>query len=186
MGNKWGSNEGIRVGDIFECLCGPYLGDPDSDYYQVAALRGRTQVALRPLRTERYINEGIEGDSPLSLFRERTRPLPGQFLTADDVSARVRYERGREIRRTGLEVTAWVLPNRTVEGRVQLQEVRWGSGFSQSFPEDWAPWNAETIRQMEEKTLQEREDYARRLMGEEGYAKFCADRAGTPGKSEEE
>lgn len=186
MGNKWGSNEGIRVGDIFECLRGPYLGNPDSDYYQVAALRGRTQVALRPLRTERYINESIEADSPLSLFRERTRPLPGQFLTADDVSAMVRYERGREIRRTGLEVTARVLPNRTAEGRVQLQEVRWGSGFRQSFPEDWAPWDAETIRQMEEKTLQEREDYARRLIGEEGCAKFCAERSGTPYKSEEE
>ena len=106
MGNKWGSNEGIRVGDIFECLRGPYLGDPDSDYYQVAALRGKTQVALRPLRTERYINEGVEEDSPLSLFRERTRPLPGQFLTADDLCAMVRYERGREIRRTGEEVIA--------------------------------------------------------------------------------
>lgn len=51
MGNKWGSNEGICVGDIFECMFGPYLGAPDSDYYQVAALRGRTQAAFRPLRT---------------------------------------------------------------------------------------------------------------------------------------
>lgn len=116
MGNKWGSNEGIRVGDIFECLCGPYLGDPDSDYYQVAVLRGRTQVALRPLRME------------------RNQPLPGQFMTAGELTAMVRYERGREIRRTGLEVTAWVLPNRTVEGTVQLQEVRWGSVFSQALP----------------------------------------------------
>lgn len=114
MGNKWGSNEGIRIGDIFECLCGPYLGNPDSDYYQVAALRGRTQVALRPLRME------------------RNQPLPGQFMTAGELTAMVRYERGREIRRTGLKVTAWVLPNRTVEGRVQLQEVRWGSVFSQA------------------------------------------------------
>lgn len=186
MENKWGSNEGIRIGDIFECLCGPYLGNPDSAFYQVTALRGGTQVVLRPLRTERYINEGIGEDSPLSLFRERTRPLPGQFLTADDVSAMVRYERGREIRRTGLEVTAWVLPKRTAEGRVQLQEVRWGSTFSLAHPEDWAPWDAETIRQMEEKTLQEREEYAGWLMGEEGYAKFCAERAGTPYKSEEE
>lgn len=130
-------------------------------------------------------NEGIGEDSPLSLFRERTRPLPGQFLTADDVSAMVRYECGREIRRTGLEVTAWVLPNRTAEGRVQLQEVRWGSGFSQSFPEDWVPWDAETIRRTEKKTLQEREDFARRFLGEEGCAKFYAERAGTPYKSEE-
>lgn len=116
MGNKWGSNEGIRVGDIFECLCGPYLGNPDSDYYQVASLRGRTQVVLRPLRME------------------RNQPLPGQFMTAGELTAMVRYERGREIRRTGLEVTAWVLPNRTVEGRVQLQEVRWRSVFSQALP----------------------------------------------------
>lgn len=185
MGNKWGSNEGIHIGDIFECWSGPYTAQPDSDFYQVAALRGKTQAVLRPLRTERYINEGIEKDSPLSLFRERPRPLPGQFLTADDVSSMVRYERGREIRRTGLEVTARVLPNRTVEGRVQLQEVRWGSGFRQSFPEDWAPWDAETIRQMEEKALQEQEDFAKRLMGEEGCAKFCAERAGKLDKSEE-
>ena len=185
MGNKWGSNEDIRVDDIFECLCGPYLGNPDSAYYQVAALRGRSQVALRPLRTERYINEGIGEDSPLSLFRERTRPLPGQFLTADDVSAMVRYECGREIRRTGLEVTAWVLPNRTAEGRVQLWEVRWGSGFRQSLPEDWVPWDAETVRQLEEAILQEREDFARRFLGEEGCAKFCAERAGKLDKSEE-
>lgn len=111
MGNKWGSNEGIHVGDIFECMCGPYSGDPDSYYYQVTALRGRAQVVLRPLRAE------------------RKRPLPGQFLTEDEVSAMVRYERGREIRRTGLEVTAWVHPVRTAEGGVQLQEVRWGSIF---------------------------------------------------------
>ena len=61
-----------------------------------------------------------------------------------------------------------------------------GSGFRQSLPEDWVPWDAETVRQLEEKTLQEREEYAGRLMGEEGCAKFCAERAGTPYKSEEE
>lgn len=166
MGSKWGSNEGIRVGDFFECLCGPYLGDPDSDYYQVAALRGRTQVALRPLRTERYINEGIEEGSHLSLFRERTRPLPGQFLTASELIAMARYERGKEIMRTGEEVIAWVLPYKTAEGRVQLQEVRWGSTFSLAHPEDWAPWDAETIQRLEEEAAREKEEAIQRLRGE--------------------
>jgi len=53
MGSKWGSNEDIHIGDIFQCWFGPYVGQPDSDYYQVAALRGRTQVVLRPLRRHR-------------------------------------------------------------------------------------------------------------------------------------
>lgn len=180
MGSKWGSSEGIHVGDIFACWAGPYGGQPDSDYYQVTALRGKTQVVLRPLRTERYINKGIEQGSPLSLFRERTRPLPGQFLTADDVIVMVRYERGKEIRRTGLEVTAWVLPNRTMEGRVQLQEVRWRSAFSLTHPKDWEPWDAETVKQLEEAVHQEREDFARRFLGEDGYVKFCKERGTLP------
>ena len=50
MGSKWGSNEGIRIGDIFACWCGPYVDRPETNYYQVTALRGRTQVVLRPLR----------------------------------------------------------------------------------------------------------------------------------------
>lgn len=180
MGSEWGSNKNIHIGDIFYALLGPYGGDNDSDYYQVVALQGKTQVVLRPLRTERYINKGIEQDSPLSSFRERTRPLPGQFLTADDVIVMVRYERGREIRRTGLEVTAWVLPNRTVEGRVRLQEVRWRSTFSLAHPEDWEPWDAETVKQLEEEVRQEREEFARRFLGEDGYARFCAERKGFP------
>ena len=129
MSKKWGSNEGIRIGDIFWCWCGPYVGQPDSDYYQIVALRGKTQVVLRPLRMETYINDGIEKDSPLYWLRERKRPLPGQFMTADELVAMARYERGKEIRRTGEEVTAWVLPDKTVEGRLLLQEVRWGSIF---------------------------------------------------------
>lgn len=179
MSKKWGSNEGIRIGDIFECWCGPYGGQPDSDYYQAVALRGKTQVVLRPLRMETYINEGIEKDSPLYWRRERKRPLPGQFMimTADELVAMARYERGKEIRRTGEEVTAWVLPDKTVEGRFQLQEVRWGSIFSLARPEDWEPWDAETIRRMEEEALQEREDFARSFLGEEGYARFRAERA---------
>jgi len=79
MGNKWGSNEGIRTGDIFGCWYGPYVVRPDSDYYQVAALRGKTQVVLRPLRMETYINEGIEKDSPLYWLRERKRPVVSQY-----------------------------------------------------------------------------------------------------------
>ena len=186
MGSKWGSNEGIRIGDIFWCWCGPYADQPASDYYQVVALRGKTQVVLRPLRTERYINEGIEEGSPLHWNREQERPLPGQFLTASELIAMARYERGKEIMRTGEEVTAWVLPERTVEGRLLLQEVRWGSTFSLAHPEDWEPWDAETIQRLEEETLQEREDFARSFLGEEGYARFCEERAGKPDKSEEE
>ena len=150
MRKKWGSNEGIHVGDIFECWAGPYGGKPDSDYYQVTALRGKTQVLLRPLRTERYIQEGIDEGSLLSLFRERKRPLPGQFMTGDELTAMVRYERGKEIRRTGIEVAAWVLTDRTVEGRQMLQEVHWRCQYSFSLPEDWEPWGAETVKRMEE------------------------------------
>lgn len=165
MGQKWGSNKGIHIGDIFECWCGPYAGRPDSDYYQVAALRGRTQVVLRPLRTETYLNEGVEEGSPLYWLRERKRPLPGQFLTAEELLVIVRNERGKEIQRIGEKVTAWVLPDRTAEGRLQLQEVRWGPTFSLARPEDWAPWDAETIRQLEKEAFQEREEAIQRLKG---------------------
>lgn len=180
MRKKWGSNEGIHVGDIFECWAGPYGGKPDSDYYQVTALRGKTQVLLRPLRTERYIQEGIDEGSLLSLFRERKRPLPRQFMTGDELTAMVRYERGKEIRRTGIEVAAWVLTDRTVEGRQMLQEVHWRCQYSFSLPEDWEPWGAETVKRMEEEAHQERENFARRFLGEDGYARFCAERRGFP------
>ena len=115
MGKKWGSNEDIRIGDVFECWDGPDMLQPDSDYYQVVALRGKTQVVLRPLQMETYINEGIAEDSPLHWRRERKRPLPGRFMTAEHLTALVRYERGKEIRRTGEEVTAWVLPDHTIQ-----------------------------------------------------------------------
>lgn len=167
MGKKWGSNEGIRIGDIFECWYGPYLDRPDSDYYQVVALRGKTQMVLRPLQMETYINEGIAGDSPLHWRRERKRPLPGCFMTAKHLTALVRYERGKEIRRTGEEVTAWVLPGRTIEGRPQLREVRWGAIYSLALPEDWEPWDAETIKQLEEEDLQARKELAQRRLGEQ-------------------
>ena len=39
-------------------------------------------------------------------------------------------ERGKEIRRTGIEVAAWVLTDRTVEGRQMLQEVHWRCQYS--------------------------------------------------------
>ena len=113
---KWGSNENIRIGDIYEYWYSPYIGQADSNYYQVAARRSRTQVVLRPLR--------MEGD----------RPLPGQFMTSGELKVRVRYERGKEIRRTGEEVTAWVLPYKTVEGEFLLNEVRWRAVLSQVLP----------------------------------------------------
>lgn len=150
MGQKWGSNEGIHIGDIFECMYCPYLEQPGSDYYQVVALRGRTQVVLRPLRTEKYINERIEEGSPLYWLRDRRcRPLPGQFMTGEELITNVRYERGKEIRRTGVEVTAWVLPKRNVEGRLQLQEVQWRSLYILAPPEDWE-WDEDTIKELEE------------------------------------
>lgn len=180
MGKKWGSNEGIHVGDIFACWAGPYGGQPDSDYYQVTALHGKTQVVLRPLRMERYIQEGIESGSPLDLFRERKRPLPGQIMSADELTATAHYEHGKEIRRTGVEVTAWVLPDRTAEGRTLLQEVHWRCQYTFALPEDWEPWEAETIKRMEEEARQEMENFARRFLGEDGYAGFCEERRNLP------
>ena len=159
MGQKWGRNEGIHIGDIFECLNGPYLSNPDSDYYQVVALRGKTQVVLRPLRIEKYINEGIEEDSPLHWHRERKRPLSGQFLTEDEVVPKTRRERGKEIRRTGVEVTAWVMPYRTAENRSCLQEVRWKASFVLALPEDWEPWDAEKIKELEKEDRAEKEAF---------------------------
>lgn len=164
---KWGSNKGIRIGDIFECWGSPYLDQPDSDYYQVVALRGKTQVVLCPLQIETYINEGIAEDSPLHWRRERKRPLPGRFMTAEHLIARVRYERGKEIRRTGEEVTAWVLPDHTIEGRPQLQEVCWKAIYNLALPKDWEPWDAETIKQLEEEDLQARKELAQRWLGEQ-------------------
>lgn len=167
MGKKWGSNEDIRIGDVFECWDGPDMLQPDSDYYQVVALRGKTQVVLRPLQMETYINEGIAEDSPLHWRRERKRPLPGHFMTAEHLTALVRYERGKEIRRIGEEVTAWVLPDHTIEGRSRLQEVRWNAIYSLALPEDWEPWDAETIKQLEKEALQAGKDLAQRWLGEQ-------------------
>ena len=167
MGKKWGSNEGIRIGDIFECWGSPYLDQPDSNYYQVVALRGKTQVVLRPLQMATYINEGIAEDSPLHWRKERKRPLPGRFMTAEYLIAQVHYERGKEIRRTGEEVTAWVLPGRTIDGRPQLREVRWSAIYSLALPEDWEPWDTETIKQLEDEDLQARKDLAQRWLGEQ-------------------
>ena len=167
MGKKWGSNEDIRIGDVFECWDGPDMLQPDSDYYQVVALRGKTQVVLRPLQMETYINEGIAEDSPLHWRRERKRPLPGRFMTAEYLIAQVHYERGKEIRRTGEEVTAWVLPDRTIDGRPQLREVRWSAIYSLALPEDWEPWDTETIKQLEDEDLQARKELAQRWLGEQ-------------------
>ena len=143
------------------------MSEPDSAYYQVVSLRGRTQVVLRPIRTEKYINEGIGEGSPIYWYREQNRPLPGQFMTASELIAFARYERGKEIRRTGEEVTAWVLPDRTVDGRLLLQEVRWHAAYSLALPGDWEPWDAETVKQLEEEDLQARKELAQRWLGEQ-------------------
>lgn len=146
---KWGSNEGIRIGDIYEYWYSPYIDQADSNYYQVVALRGRTQVVLRPLRME------------------QDRPLPGQFMTASELTPQVRYERGKEIRRTGEEVIAWVLPYKTAEGEFLLSEVRWRAVLSQVLPEDREPGDTEAIKQMEEEYLQARKELAQRWLGEQ-------------------
>ena len=75
MGKKWGSNEDIHIGGIFCCYA-----DSWPEYYQVTALRGRTQVILHAVRSEIYINEGIAESSSLYWRRERTWPLTGQLL----------------------------------------------------------------------------------------------------------
>ena len=50
--------------------------------------------------------------------------MPGQFMIANEIwNIMELYVRGKEIRRIGVEITAWVLPHRTAEGRQILQEV---------------------------------------------------------------
>ena len=169
MGKKWGSNEDIHIGDIFRCWT---VNSFRPDYYQVVSLRGRTQVILRAIQSETYINEGIDDYSLLFLHRERTRPLPGRFADENEGWPVHGYRKGdREILVTWQTVTAWVHPCRTSEGRPQLQEVgefsrRLGITYSLELPKDWEPWDAETIQKLEEYERQRNEVCARHLKGE--------------------
>ena len=82
MGKKRLVTDGIRIRDIFDCYSYTWLGV--HGYYEVTAFRGRTLVVLREVKFERYTNRGISEDSELYWRRERTRPLPGQFLEGSD------------------------------------------------------------------------------------------------------
>lgn len=154
MGRKWGSNEGIHIGDIFKCNeeCAWYCPYTHEEYYQVVALRGRTQVVLNAIRSEICINEGIAEDSPVSWHRRLVRPLPGQFMSLDEMPYSCAYEKdGKWIRFGGDRVTAWVSPERTPDGRLLLREVgELAVYYLPAQSKDWEPWDAETIQKMEE------------------------------------
>ena len=161
MGKKWGSNEDIRVGDIFRCE--NVWIDPSGrpKYYQVVALRGRTQVVLHAVRSETYTQEGISEDGPLYFYRTRTRPLLGQFMAREEMwEIRAFWKGDKYIEVSGEEVTAWVQPVRWPDGSPQLREMgpggwKWGYIYELERPEDWEPWDLETVRRMEEERLQE-------------------------------
>ncbi len=176
MGKKWGSNEGIQIGDVFRCSR-PFFfapaGAERAEHYQVTALKGKTQVVLHAIHTESYINEGIAEDSLLYDKRKRTRPVLGQFLTEDDeeVTYGVRVEiDGKEVRFHRAEVTAWVLfrPEQTPDHSFRLKEVGWENRifYDQARPKDWEPWDAEMIRKLEEYYRQQDEALTRYLHGE--------------------
>ena len=154
MGKKWGSNEDIRVGDIFRSD-DIYWSCGRPTYYQVVALRGKTQVVLHAIRSETYTQEGISEDGPLYFYRTRTRPLLGQFMAKEEMWETHEFEvRGKRVRITGEEVTAWVQPDRRPDGRPWLREVgpgwsRLGYYYDLERPENWEPWDIETARRME-------------------------------------
>lgn len=169
MAQKWGSNEDIHIGDIFQSEEAWSLY---SLYYQVTALRGKTQVVLHAIDSERYINELIQEDSPLYWRRKQERPLPGQFLDEGELGVYGFQQRGKWIRLTQERVTAWVLPDPVFGDRLQLRAVglpwkKWGLCFYSLRPEDWEPWDAETIRRMEEEDRAEHEELRKRLLGKE-------------------
>ena len=65
------------------------------------------------------------------------------------------WERGKPVRITQEEVTAWVLPCRSVDDRPLLQVMgiagkKMRVTFTLGHPEDWEPWDAEMIRKLEE------------------------------------
>lgn len=169
MGKKWGSNENIHIGDIFDCYEPNVLRDTRPEYYQVVALRGRTQVVLHAIHSETYINEGIAEDSLLR--RERTRPLPGQFMTEDEMWTQEYRMRDKLIRISGEKVTAWVSPDRRLDGRLVLYEVgeiprSLGISYVLALPKDWEPWDAETIQKLEEYERATQERMHRSLEGD--------------------
>ena len=154
MGKKWGSNEDIHVGDIFQCWSPIY--DVWWEYYQVVELRGKSQVVLHAVYSERYINEIIPEDSPLYWRREQSRPLRGKFASLDDPVVRWGFwKQNAYIELTTEKMTAWVLPEREDDGRIRLQAMgllyqKTGYWFSQGLPEDWEPWDEEKLRENEE------------------------------------
>lgn len=168
MGQKWGRNDGIHIGDVFYCWGPPTfaLCSERAEHYQVIALRGKAQVVLRALRSEPYINENVKEGSPLwRIFRERSRPLPGQFMAESELEVTPFMVNGKLILTPGWEVTAWVLPFKSPEGRYRLIEVGWkkGVGFDMEYPEDWESWDEETIKRLEEKARAEEEQFLRKL-----------------------
>ena len=156
MGKKWGSNEDIHVGDIFHCYSAGIPSSGRPKYYQVVALRGKTQVVLHAIRSETFFNEGIPGTDLWEDGLNRTRSLPGQFMTEQEMWKICAFEvRGKRVRITGEEVTAWVQPERRPDGRPWLLEVgpggwRLGYYYELERPEDWEPWTAETFKRWEE------------------------------------
>ena len=155
MGKKWGSNEDIHVGDIFRCNDTGMIFSGRPEYYQVVALRGKTQVVLHAVRSETYTQEGISEDGPMHYHRTRIRPLIGQFMAREDMWEICEFEvRGKRIRVTGEEVTAWVQPDRWPDGSPQLWEMGpggWRLGYIYDLvrPEDWEPWDLETAKRLE-------------------------------------
>jgi len=167
MGKKWGSNEDIHIGDIFRCY---ELDRPE--YYQVTALRGSTQVVLRAIESETYIQEGIGEYSPLLLKKKRSRPLPEQFIPEGTFGVYEVLVRGRRLRLTVETVTAWVLPYQVEDDRPRLQEVgyfgqRWGIWYHLEVQKDWEPWTPEQIKALEEYERACDEVHIRHMKGDE-------------------
>lgn len=137
MGEKWPTTEDVRLGDIFEMI-DPWSG---SAYYQVTGFRGKKLVVLRMIDSEKFIDEGIRADSPISGCRERERPIPGKFCERKDVDVPLELE-------ITARIAGWDEAN---PGRRVLRE--WGHGRAEPLfltrPEDWAPWSAQDIRQWE-------------------------------------
>lgn len=168
MGKKWGSNANIHIGDIFY-----YCGDYTWGYYQVVALKGKTQVVLHAIGMEWYINEGIGEDSPLFWRKKRRRPLPGWFLGRNDgFPVYSHRKKDKEFLEYVDELTAWVLPDVAGTGDNYLRIVGWlgryGSiDFIQEFPKDWEPWTPEQIKLLEEYEQAKDERYKKLWEGDE-------------------
>lgn len=170
MGKKWGSNQDIHIGDIF--ICQEPASSNRPKYYQVTALRGSTQVALRAINSESYIQEEISEDGPLWHWRRRDRPVPGSFMKEGDFGFYKFKYRGKERLLNGESVTAWVLPTRAEEDRPRLQEVgyfgqKWGIWYERALPKDWEPLTPEQIKALEEYERACDEVHIRHMKGDE-------------------